>query len=252
MPSPPQQQQQQQLSPFDLDSYIARYDPHSETHLQRLLFLAHSFHNLPTASNNDSSAIRISQPLDLANADTNTNTNITRQALDYATSKMKESGNHRRYQEEFGAIVVEQQQSATNNNAGGGDIAIIDGEDSSTPELTGTPIRTSRDSNSAAAAAASSTSPSAAAGGVHAPKQQQQQNKHIIQHYQNYDANFISSSKYTSQERCKMLEGRLESAKSHLMKDSIRTALLALAEFHRERGELREAWRRVARSRYVI
>jgi len=41
----------------------------------------------------------------------------------------------------------------------------------------------------------------------------------------------------------------LATAQSHLMKESIRTALLALAEFHRERGELREAWRRVARSR---
>ena len=72
---------------------------------------------------------------------------------------------------------------------------------------------------------------------------------HVIQHYLDYDPSFPRNSRLDSQSRLEAMEGRLATAQSHLMKESIRTALLALAEFHRERGELREAWRRVSRSR---
>ena len=46
--------------------------------------------------------------------------------------------------------------------------------------------------------------------------------------------------------KAEVLEARLASAQSQLLKDSIRSAMLALGEFHGERGELRDAWRRVA------
>ena len=49
--------------------------------------------------------------------------------------------------------------------------------------------------------------------------------------------------------KAEVLEARLASAQSQLLKDSIRSAMLALGEFRGERGELRDAWRRVARSR---
>lgn len=45
------------------------------------------------------------------------------------------------------------------------------------------------------------------------------------------------------------LEARLSTAQAHLAKEAIRTAYLALAEFHRLRGDLRESLRRVLRSR---
>jgi hypothetical protein len=71
----------------------------------------------------------------------------------------------------------------------------------------------------------------------------------IIQHYQRYDQSFPSEAKMAAQSQLEVLEGRLSTAQAHINKESIRTALLALGEFHRGRGELREGWRRVVRSR---
>ena len=71
----------------------------------------------------------------------------------------------------------------------------------------------------------------------------------VIQHYVDYDPNFAPISKIEAQNELDTLEGRLSTAQSHIMKESIRTALLALAEFHKKRGELREALRRLYRSR---
>lgn len=203
---------QQQLTPFDLQAYISRYEPRSETSLQRLLFLAHHFHeqrgNLLVVGGDSSSSAAATD----AEA-------VTKQSFELAVDRMKDSGNHRRYLEEFGAI----------DATPGTPAAEGDGVDA--PELSGTPMRPRSDSH-----AVSSPHPS------HPPK-------HIIQHYMEYNRTFVDNSKRDAQHRLETMEGRLATAQSHLMKESIRSALLALAEFHKERGELREAWRRVARSR---
>lgn len=178
--------------PFDLKAYISRYEAQSETALQRLLFLAHHFHN--------------------EEGDGNAST-ITSTAFEMAVGQMKSTGNYRRYLEEYGAI------EASPDNA-----SITNADQS--PELTGTPLRI---------------------GGDHHPH-----SKHIIQHYIEYDPNFAPTSKIDAQNQLETLEGRLSTAQSHIMKESIRTALLALAEFHKKRGELREALRRVLRSRCVL
>ena len=82
--------QQQQLPPFDLQAYVSRYNPNSETHLQRLLYLAHYFHS-SSSSNNDN--------------DNHNEYDITRQAFELAVDQMKKCGNHHRYLEEYGAVV---------------------------------------------------------------------------------------------------------------------------------------------------
>lgn len=73
--------------------------------------------------------------------------------------------------------------------------------------------------------------------------------RHIIQHYLPYDSDFVRTARLDAAAKAEVLEARLASAQSQLLKDSIRSAMLALAEFHWERGELKDAWRRVARSR---
>jgi hypothetical protein len=74
-------------------------------------------------------------------------------------------------------------------------------------------------------------------------------NGHVIQQYIKYDPSFVSDAKASMACQLEVLEGRLSTAQSHINKESIRTALLALGEFLRGRGELREGWRRVVRSR---
>ena len=182
--------------PFDLKNYISRYETQSETALQRLLFLAHHFHNEEGGDGNNTST-------------------ITSNAFEMAVAQMKSTGNYRRYLEEYGAIEASPDNASTTNAA-----------DHQSPELTGSPSR------------------SGGGGDHHHPHA-----KNIIQHYIEYDPNFAPISKIEAQNQLEILEGRLSTAQSHIMKESIRTALLALAEFHKKRGELREALRRVFRSR---
>jgi len=206
-------EQQQQL-PFDLQAYISRYNSNAETYLQRLLFLAHHFH---TSTTNE----------------TTSNNDITKQAFELAIDHMKKCGNHRRYLEEYGAVVDPPPSAGSPVIEGG--VGMLNVDQQHAPSIEGggsstTPIRTHSNSRS--------TSPT----GHHTPK-------HIIQQYQEYDGGFVTQSKVSLQQMSETLEARLSTAQSRLMKDSIRTALIALAEFHRDRGDLREAWRRVARSR---
>ena len=213
--------QQQQLPSFDLQAYISRYNPNSETHLQRLLYLAHYFHS-SSSSNNDN------------------HNDITRQAFELAVDQMKKCGNHRRYLEEYGAV-VESSTTAGSGTSGG-----------SSPTLN--PLSINADPELTSGGTISSTTPprNNNVNMTNTPNHNHHHTpmKHIITHYQNnYDGNFITQSKMTYQSMLDTLEGRLSTAQSHLMKESIRTALIALAEFHRDRGELREAWRRAARSR---
>eukprot|EP00804_Cyclotella_cryptica_P006535 CCRYP_012795-RB/>CCRYP_012795-RB protein AED:0.08 eAED:0.08 QI:33/1/1/1/1/1/5/63/522 len=131
-------------------------------------------------------------------------------AFDLAVSQMKSTGNYRRYLEEFGA--------AESSNR----------SEEHPPEMTSSPHRSK--------------------------EQTLQQHPHpprspVIQHYMRYDPSFPAESKAAAQNQLEVLEGRLSTAQSHINKASIRTALLALGEFHWGRGELREGWRRVVRSR---
>ena len=178
-------------STFDLETYISRYPLTSETHLQRLLFLAHHFHNHP--------------PSDDA-AD-----NISATAFQMAVSQMKSSGNHRRYTDEF---AEGESSSATSPSA--------------CPESSSVP-----------------TTPNRARSNSHGEQSR------IIHHYQKYDSQFVAESKSSMAAQLEVLEGRLGTAQNHINKEAIRNALLALGEFLRVRGELREGWRRAVRSRYV-
>ena len=234
-------------SSFDLPSYISRYDSHSETHLQRLLHIGRYFH----FHSNDT--ITISGGCDVvgggvsscnSSSSSSSSSSIAKQAFELAIAHMKQSGNFHRYLEEYGAAMP-----------------ITTGESSSSSSTSmGTEL---------AASSSNTTSLS--------PQRQQLQQQHhdndevsthhhhhhphhnqhtvtphplIIQHYiPTYDSSFIYNSKQMAQNKIEILEGRLAVAQSKLMKESIRVGLLALAMFHREIGELKEAWRRVVRSR---
>mmetsp|Transcript_11235 Transcript_11235/g.24713 ORF Transcript_11235/g.24713 Transcript_11235/m.24713 type:complete len:571 (+) Transcript_11235:101-1813(+) len=225
------QEHQQQPAPFDLQAYISRYDPHSETSLSRLLFLAHHFHAQHHAQNNIGNTTTITNTTNTdANNDGDDSASITRQAFELAVQRMTQSGNHRRYLEEYGAVIesLVATPSAAASSKGG-----------DTPELLSTPLRP-RSNSSHHHHATTASSPHT---------QHHHQAKHIIQQYLDYNPDFVRNSKLDAANRLETMEARLGTAQSHLMKESIRSALLALAEFHKERGELREAWRRVARSR---
>lgn len=224
----PQQEQPPPPPPFDLQAYISRYDPRSETSLQRLLFLAHHFHEQRVG---DGGGGPSPSDDDAASAAT-----IARRAFELAVRRMKATGNHRRYLEEYGAV-----ESAPAAAGGAPSSESLCGAENDAPELVaggstaggGTPLRPRSDSRAST---------------PHGGKPRTAM-KHVISRYLDYDPEFVRSSKMGARDRLATMEARLGTAQSHLMKESIRSALLALAEFHRERGELREAWRRVARSR---
>mmetsp|Transcript_17296 Transcript_17296/g.26762 ORF Transcript_17296/g.26762 Transcript_17296/m.26762 type:complete len:516 (-) Transcript_17296:158-1705(-) len=64
-----------------------------------------------------------------------------------------------------------------------------------------------------------------------------------------FDAEWADETAAAAQQQLEVLEGRLAAAQSHLNKEAIRAAYLALGDFHRRRGELRDAMRVVLRSR---
>ena len=72
---------------------------------------------------------------------------------------------------------------------------------------------------------------------------------HPAKHGLAFDATFATTTDHTSQMHLQTLEARLSQAQSHLAKDAIRTAYLALAEHYRLRGDLRESLRKLLRSR---
>ena len=158
-------------------------------------------------------------------------------------SQIKQLGNFHRYLEEYGAAFpMASMGDATSSS-------------SMAPEMTMTSPTTT---TTASTSSTSSLSPqrhhhideASTHHNQHLHQHQQQQQHPIIQHYHPiYDSTFVQSSKLSAQTKLEILEGRLSIALSKLMKESIRSGLLALAMFHREIGELREAWRRVIRSR---
>mmetsp|Transcript_30881 Transcript_30881/g.58624 ORF Transcript_30881/g.58624 Transcript_30881/m.58624 type:complete len:329 (-) Transcript_30881:788-1774(-) len=239
----------QLIPPFDLQAYISRYDPHSETHLQRLLFLAHHFHN-EAHDNNDRQGSGVSGGVvgvgggvgvgGISNTSTttgsNNDANIALQAFTLAVHRMKATGNHRRYLEEYGAIT---------------NIELPNGGNTHSPNTNPEEFHERNSPNNSNINNTSNTSSNVnrARSNSHSSHAAQ---RHVIHRYLEYDAEFARRSKVDATSRSETMEARLATAQSHLMKESIRTALLALAEFHRERGELREAWRRVARSRRMV
>ena len=64
-----------------------------------------------------------------------------------------------------------------------------------------------------------------------------------------YDHAWVEETEATAQMTHDTLEGRLSAAQAHLQKEAIRTAYLAIGEFHRQRGDLQSAMRAVLRSR---
>jgi len=64
-----------------------------------------------------------------------------------------------------------------------------------------------------------------------------------------FDSEWADETDAAAQQQLEVLEGRLAAAQSHLNKEAIRAAYLALGDFHRRRGELRDAMRVVLRSR---
>mmetsp|Transcript_4465 Transcript_4465/g.8242 ORF Transcript_4465/g.8242 Transcript_4465/m.8242 type:complete len:633 (-) Transcript_4465:168-2066(-) len=229
---------------FDLETYISRYEPASETRLQRLLFLGHHFHGAFLAASADN---HHGSPAHAPSSSAAVHyERLACQAFQMAVDQMKETGNWRRYLEEFGAVLANTATSGTiNNNAdtGSGNAAAAGGDGrTADPESTtaASPLRSRSDSHHQPQ-------------GQSLPQQGIPHHQHPILYHQTYDPAFPAQAKRESQARLETLEARLATAQSHLTKDSIRTALLALGEFHKRRGELREAWRRVWKSReYVI
>jgi hypothetical protein len=66
---------------------------------------------------------------------------------------------------------------------------------------------------------------------------------------QPYDTTFVSQSTSLSKQRIDILEGRLSTAQTKMQRDAIRSALVAIGEYHISIGDIREAYRRILRAR---
>ena len=130
---------------FDLEGYVSRYPPQSETRLQRLIFIYHKAYDL-----NDKE--------------------LGEQAKSLALDQIRATGNVKRYKE-------------------------------------------------------------------------------LIPFPADQDQAWISQVEQASQANLEAIESRLSAAQAHLNKEAIRMAYLALCDFHRPRGDLREAMRAALRSR---
>lgn len=243
-----QQPQQLLIAPFDLESYISRYDSHSEVYLQRLLHIGHYFHFAgERGGDGGDDADKDGVGRDDGDDHHRGWNNIAKQACELAVARMKESGNYHRYLEEYGAVIATAADAATLSSP-------TEPKMTSSSSKFSSPLPSSQrkhchddDDDDDDATDAHNTA-------RHHPPHSQQQQQHahaIIQQYlpNTYDPHFVASAKQMAFAKLEILEGRLAIAQSKLMKESIRTGLLALAVFHRDIGELREASRRVLRSR---
>jgi hypothetical protein len=64
-----------------------------------------------------------------------------------------------------------------------------------------------------------------------------------------YDTTFVSQSTSLSKQRIDILEARLSTAQTKMQRDAIRSALVAIGEYHISIGDIREAYRRILRAR---
>mmetsp|Transcript_33051 Transcript_33051/g.72482 ORF Transcript_33051/g.72482 Transcript_33051/m.72482 type:complete len:569 (+) Transcript_33051:165-1871(+) len=151
-----------------------------------------------------------------------------RAAYVLAERQMRDTANVLRYREVFGGASA----SAAGGVGGGGDAAAA-GSGSGEAPTESAPESTA--STGVIAADASATNITA----DHNP----------AQYGLLYDTTFVSNTERTSLMHLETLEARLSTAQAHLAKEAIRTAYLALAEFHRLRGDLKESLRHVLRSR---
>lgn len=143
---------------------------------------------------------------------------VCRLAYQLAERQVREAGNMRKYREIF--YPRSGGGSASGEGSGGG---MSGGSGSGEAASEGAPEATS------------SSSPEA--------------DHHPSKYGFNYDSQFVSVTDQSSALHLETLEARLTTAQAHLSKEAIRTAYLALGEHHRKRGELREAMKKLLRSR---
>jgi len=174
------------VAPFDLESYISRYEKSSETKLQRLLFIAKH----ASSENN------------------NNNNELIKSCYEMIEKHCKEYGNVKRYKEVFGPATSSSSSSET-NGANGGAAGEEKEDHHDHPD--------------------------------HPPP-------HPSKYGFHYDAPYLTQTESSSSMQLEALEARLKTAQAHLTKESIRSAYLSLADFHKNRGELREALHKMKKS----
>jgi len=171
----------------DLEGYLSRYAPGSETLLQRCLFLA--------------SMCSSSSP------------QVAQQCYQFADQLLKSNGNTLVYRQVFAPPTTNLEEVTEHDKKNKGSIS--------------------------------------ASGVLH---QLHHVHPHIAKLFTNrhpYDSQWVNHADHAALIQEESLQSRLSSAQSHLSKEAIRSALLALGDFYFQRGMLREALRCIFKSRDV-
>ena len=250
--------------PFDLLTYISRYDKHSETYLQRCLFLGHCFHDIAITSNAAIGASAGGRGTTYSAFDDDAAAQAQRMAqlaFNLAIGQMKENGKYKRYCEEYtpstnapegfgmpgGGGVIEDTMTNPEEETSSYKAARLDDNSNSG----GRNIR-----NNAVVANNSNTDHGGGGGGVGggmvSSSTASKKYTLLLQPYISthpYDSTFVSQSTILSKQRIDILEGRLSTAQSKMQREAIRVALLAIGEYHISIGDIREAYRRILRAR---
>lgn len=241
--------------PFDLLTYISRYDKHSETYLQRCLFLGHCFHDIAITSNAASLAGGGGTTYSVFDDNAAAQAQQTAQlAFNLAIGQMKENGKCKRYCEEYGAATT----PSTNTSEGFIEDTMTNPEEETlsykAARLDDNSNNGGRNIRNVAVANNSNTDHGKGGGGGGGGMSSSTASKKytLLQPYISthpYDSTFVSQSTILSKQRIDILEGRLSAAQSIMQREAIRVALLAIGEYHISIGDIREAYRRILRAR---
>jgi hypothetical protein len=273
--------------PFDLLTYISRYDKNSETYLQRCLFLGHCFHDIATNPATPTSVGGVGGG-GMMTVHATTNDNEAKQmaqlAFNLAINQMKEYGKYKRYCEEYNGAVttistMPPPPNSTNSNmtttseggmSGGVGGSVIEDTMTNNPdeEETSSSYKAARLDDTTSSGGRNtirnvnnnSSSNDGGGGGMSSSSSNNNNNTPtvikkyytLLQPYisiQPYDTTFVSQSTSLSKQRIDILEARLSTAQTKMQRDAIRSALVAIGEYHVSIGDIREAYRRILRAR---
>jgi len=222
---------------FDLEAYASRYAKHSETRLQRLIFIAASAGDAveKLSMRNDNECLTVDAiDAGCTEEDLLCLVRLCRTGYEMARNELMETHNVSRYRQLFCKAPAMMQ-----SNSGAGDSA--SGEFQLQRKVESLAVAsTAGNSGFGSMTSPETTTPVGDAVGE-SMGQQQNAMRHFKFHRIECDEEWMNRVQQENSIKMEVLESRLNTAKSRLNKESIRSSYLEFGDFYKSKGMLRES-----------